>query len=391
MFSKLIKDLDRAAQGTAAPVKQRKSRKQRTSGRKKFDDWTRRRMGTAALPAAYATHVRSRFSSSVRGDEVRIVGCDLVYNIPTTVVSGDYTLFCVIPSNPAYWDGTRIAQLAPAYMNYRPIRLSFHYIPQVAVTQPGTVFMGTLWNGAPAGDNIQQTLVTSNGGCLTQCYIPADTEIKLGGNLQQNLFTMNGSLDPDTSPFVFVAGMAGGSVVPGYFYVEYEYALKNPIGQSWIYSVDSPVAASTISSTTGVNQSVLLLQSTADFGCGTIIDSESSGLFYKGSPVTLAGDTQVAVFSNRQGGSAVMRAAVSSNYVFDLRDWTPSGEARSYLALYHTTDRSLFVYDSAQNSTIGPDYYTTDARIVIPPSTLSEANSSYASLVVDPKVDILLP
>lgn len=356
-MSQLIRQLTRELQ---KQPKKRSNRK--TRSRAGFEQWAKKRMETAALPAAYATHVRSRFSAVTQGDEVRISGCDLVYNIPNILNSSDSELFCVIPANPAYWDGTRIAQLAPAYMNYRPMKLSFHYIPQVAVTQQGTVYMGTLWNGAPVGDNLQQTLVTSNGGCLTQCYVPADTVIKLGGNLQQNLFTMNGSLNPDTSPFVFVAGVAGADVTPGYFYVEYEYAFKNPIGQSWIYEVVPITLASSIGSETGVNRSVMLLEPASGLGAGTILDSEVDGFFYHGSSITIAGNTQVASFTNYQSGRA------SRGFDWDASTWIRSGTT-SAAASYNPTSRELIIYDTGNSLQASDALYLApnEVGVVFPP------------------------
>lgn len=383
MFTQLIKTLDRAGKaGNSTRPSPKKGN--RTQIRKGFEAWSRKRRETAALPAAYATHVRSRFSATTRGDEVRVSGCDLVYNIPETVANNAAEVFAVIPANPAYWDGTRISQLAPAYMNYRPIRLSFHYIPQVAVTQAGTVYMGTIWNGAPVGDNLQQTLVTSNGGCLTQCYVPADTVIKLGGNLQQNLFTMNGSLDPDTSPFVFMAGVAGASVIPGYFYVEYEYAFKNPIGTSWVYEVNSPIPASGISVDSGVNQSILLLESTEGFGAGTIFDSETDGLYYHGSPVTLAGGVLVSVFSNRQAGSAVMRARATEHYLWDLSTWKHGGSESGWLAEFDPVTRKVTIRTVL---TAAPEYadryYRQSFPVSLPPSTVTKASNTIEITIAD--------
>lgn len=143
-----------------------------------------RGVSTTTMPAAYATHVRPYFRSS-RGtrDTLRIAGCDLVKPISSTADSGSNRLFSVIPANPAYWEGTKLAAVASAYFNYRPLRLRFHYVPQVPVTVAGTVVSGTLWSGQSGGDSLQQTLVTSNGGLMNQCYVPADSEIKLGGAL----------------------------------------------------------------------------------------------------------------------------------------------------------------------------------------------------------------
>lgn len=255
-----------------------------------------------SLPAAYASHVRPRFNVMSRtATSARVTGCDLVYPIPNAIETDGANIFAVITSNPAYWTGTRIAQFAPAYMNYRPLSITFSYIPQVAVTQAGTVFMGTVWNGAAPATNVQQTLVTSNGGCLTQCYVPCDTTINLGSNLQQNLFTLSGALEPDSSPFLFLAGVRGTDVVPGYFYVSYTYEFKNPIGQAWNYGRSEVLTGSAIPITsTHPNSSLVLLSQSNEYGPGTIFDLESTGVFYHGTPVEIQPEASVIEFYNQQ-------------------------------------------------------------------------------------------
>lgn len=101
------------------------------------------------MPGAFTTSTRSRFRvTNVAENTVRVTGSDLVYAVPDTLATASSSsgVFCVIPANPAYWTGTRIGQLAGTYAQYRPIRLRFNYIPQVAVTTPGILVMGTLWN-----------------------------------------------------------------------------------------------------------------------------------------------------------------------------------------------------------------------------------------------------
>lgn len=266
------------------------------------------RQMTRALPAAYASHVRARFNMISRtASSCRCAGTDLIYPIPATVSSATDTLFAIFPCNPAYWSGTRIAQIAPAYQNYRPIKFHVSYIPQVAVTQPGTVFMGTLWNeGAPVND-IQQSLFTSNGGCLTQCYIPCDTVVSLGSNLQQNLFQMTDSLNPDTCPFLFLAGIRGGGVVPGYFYVTYEYEFKNPIGRAWTFYNSGLTTYGALPDVAQYNnQTIVLTSQLGNFGPGTQLDRESNGVFYHGSPVTtLTSSTPCILYANTQNNAAL--------------------------------------------------------------------------------------
>lgn len=282
------------------------------------------------LPAAYASHVRSRFKITSRtADSVTVAGCDLVYPIPSSIQSGNNFIFAVIPANPAYWTGTRISQLSPAYMNYRPINMKFSYIPQVAVTQAGTVIMGTLWNGSATSSDLQQTLFTSNGGLMTQCYIPADTTIRLGSALPQNLFQLNGALRPESCPFLFVAAMRGSSTVPGYFYVTYTFELKNPIGQSWTYGRSDPTskASQEMLNTSAVLLSELKVPGYGLLGPGTILDVDNEELSYHGT--VISGSPTVQLFYNQQSSEP------TNNTLGQISSLTLSGSsAGSNIAYY---------------------------------------------------------
>lgn len=293
----LVTALVRSSQNKPKNRRRRVTRRDRPSMIKTVNNpsWGR------SLPAAYAAHVTPRFAVTARSaTSCRVSGCDLVYPMPKTVeVNGD-AIFTVIPANPAYWTGTRIAQFAPAYMNYRPIAMTFSYIPQVAVTQPGTVFMGTFWNGAAPVTDLQQSLLTSNGGNLTQCYIPSDTRIQLGANLQYNLYQMNGALRPESNPFLFLAGIRGSEVVPGYFFVTYTYEFKNPIGQTWYFNRSLYTTVADIDYNKDQNSSLVLLNESDGYGPGTVFDIENDGTYYNGSKVTLTSTTAIQIYGNSQ-------------------------------------------------------------------------------------------
>lgn len=322
-----------------------------------------------ALPAAYASHVRPRLNVLATGENtVRVSGCDLVYPLPNNVETGfNSAIFAVIPCNPAYWTGTRVAQFAPAYMNYRPLAMTFSYIPQVAVTQSGTVFMGTLWNGAAPLSNIQQTLFTSNGGCLTQCYVPCDTTIKLGTNLQQNLFTMSGAMSPNTSPFIFMAGVRGSEVVPGYFYVTYTFEFKNPIGQTWNYGRTEVRSMAQLGPTTRhQNSSIVLLTQAGDLGPGTILDYESDGVYYNGSPYPLSTNIQVIEFFNSQEieNPAEVVGVIVDTIPYSLLDFypiapgqtSPAGKKILLTLLDDKSDEFKYVMDVRTDQSVETTY-----------------------------------
>jgi len=181
---------------------------------------------------------RTITNTNIANTTARVSGKDLVYKIPTNITNSAANVIAVIPSNPAYWLGTRIATIAKGYQNYRPVKFNVHYIPQCAATQAGNVIAGTIYHEAPSIDNLQQSLKTSNGGMITQVFKPATSTIKVGTNLQKNLYRVGGDIDDDSMPFYFIAiaiackDINNNAVVPGYFYVDYTYIFKNPIGGS---------------------------------------------------------------------------------------------------------------------------------------------------------------
>lgn len=237
-MNKLVKKLTKAISSQKAePSRRSRRRRARRSGRS--------RRGRASgmpslshLPLAFTTNPRSYFSTVTGKDSVRVRGMDLVYD--PSIDSNETT---VITANPAYWKGTRIAALAAAYQSYRPLRLKFHWVPVVPVTKQGIVYYGTLWN-AKVNTALPQTLVTSNGGGMCQVYMPTSTVVALGSSLTQNLYFMSGDLGQDTNPFMFVATVGQKSTqstesftgMGGYWYVEYEFDLKNALGSSISYT-----------------------------------------------------------------------------------------------------------------------------------------------------------
>lgn len=328
---------------------------------------------TRAMPAAYAAHVRPRFNVSSRTATSAIVsGCDLIYPIPATLAPNSDTIFAMFPANPAYWMGTRISQFAPAYQNYRPLAFRVSYIPQVAVTQQGTVFMGTLWNEAAPVDNIQQSLFTSNGGCLTQCYVPADTTIKLGRNLQQNLFTMNESLNPDTCPFMFLAGVRGADVVPGYFYVSYTYEFRNPIGSAWAFNTSGLTTIGDIKSLpTFANMTFVLAQQAGGFGPGTQLDLEIDGkVFYHGSEITLDPSVAGVLYGNQQ---ATINTNTLASY-FTLPSVTVGNTTVFFRNFITAVEETVNFADGQMLVILRPDTGSRYSMVVIKNATGSAAS-----------------
>lgn len=219
--------------------KRKRRQLQRTTRNKLMRQYNR--LNRIRMPAAY-TKSFSKFFKIVKqdGNSMTVRGRDLVYSIPDNLIATyqDTNIITIIPCNPCYWLGTRIAAIANGYQNYRPLKFTVNYIPQCAVTQQGNVISGTLWNQTPSSANLQQTLRTSSGGMLTQCYKTATSDVSMQSNLQFNLFRCAGKFDQESNPFNFISIAVGcldannNKIIPGYFYVSWEYTFKNPIGYS---------------------------------------------------------------------------------------------------------------------------------------------------------------
>jgi hypothetical protein len=192
------------------------------------------------MPAAQTKSFKRIFNiTSQDGNSMTVKGRDLVYAIPDNLNTNNETpVITVIPANPCYWIGTRVAALAAGYQNYRPLLFKVTYVPQCAVTQQGNVIAGTLWHTLPSTNNFQQTLRTSPGGMMTQCYKTFTSNVTMRSNLQFNLFRCAGKFDQESNPFIFMAisvaciNSQGNKIIPGYFYIDYAYTFKNPIGLS---------------------------------------------------------------------------------------------------------------------------------------------------------------
>lgn len=274
-----------------------KSNKRIMSSRKRATQRQR-----SAIPMAKTNNFTKKFYvDKLTATTARVSGSDLVYAIPNSLTSNGTTVITIIPCNPAYWLGTRVSAIAAGYQNYRPVSFNVHYVPQVAVTQQGNVIGGTLWYDAPPVANLQQTLRTSNGGMMTQCYKPSLSHVRLASNLQYNLYRMGGDIDQQSMPFFYIAitvactNASNQQIVPGYFYVDYCFIFKNPTGPSTVYYNSGLTQYSSSTSTLKANSVAILcselIAENATYNIGTILNVEYNmnddtyDFDYNGSPV----------------------------------------------------------------------------------------------------------
>lgn len=313
-----------------------------------------------AMPAAQTPKFERQFQVvSQTANSMRVRGRDLIYQIPDDLVatSQDTPIITVIPCNPAYWTGTRISALAAGYQNYRPLSFTMNYIPQCAVTQQGNVIAGTLWNQAPSFNNLQQTLRTSNGGMLTQCYARASSVISLKSNLQFNLYRMAGEFDQESNPFIFIAlaigcvDLSGNKINPGYFYVTYEFVLKNPIGNTISY-YNSQLAPLNIlpvpfNNVTLINCKPFVNPDNQEVPIGAQLqdDYTTNGrvITYNGTQVLMPEDAKFWLFANTQIAQA-SDVPVLSRTIY-------------YLNKEHPTTGDSYFFTSANIPGAGKTYY----------------------------------
>jgi len=164
-----------------------------------------------------------------------VSGTDLVYKVPDVFISTGHKIIAVIPCNPAYWKGTRIATLATCYSQYRPLRFTVHYNPTLSAMDRGVVFAGAVTSNQSINpEYLEQTMATAPGNMNTQVAKPKSVSVPLGPALSKRLFNVGGDLDEDSNPFYYV-GVAVGNfnqeerITPGYFWISYKFLFKNPL------------------------------------------------------------------------------------------------------------------------------------------------------------------
>lgn len=327
------------------------------------------------IAAASAKNFNKKFNVlRQNGNSVRVTGRDLIYAIPDDLTSPIQTsnVITVIPANPAYWKGTRIAALAAGYQNYRPILFKITYVPMCAVTQQGNVIGGTIWDDGIDNANIQQSLRTSNGGFMTQCYVPHTTRIRPKSNLQFNLYRMGGEFTTTSNPFIFVAIAIGCKnsnnqrVTPGYFYVTWSFELKNPIGSVNSYNNSGLINYEDIVSemnTTIINLNPL---SPIPFGAYINIEEEEGELvpYYNDTAVEIIGTTPTWAFTSVSKTSTtktINKNAIIYDGVSTSEALIGNNEYQGFIKIFENYYEIYFFSSS-------PDYkfkISTDDRILL--------------------------
>lgn len=341
------------------------------------------------MPAAVITTFRKQFSILQQsGTSMRVHGRDLIYKIPELLSSNSADVMTVIPCNPAYWTGTRISAIASGYQNYRPIMFKVTYVPQCAVTQQGNVLAGTLWAMSPNPNDLQQTLRTSNGGMLVQCYKAHTTKIKLGNNLQFNLFRMGGKFDQESNPFIFMAIAIGtysngleDKINPGYFYVEYEYELKNPIGNTIKY-YNSGLIQDKDAEIGYVNQTLINCMNNNNINLGAIIQKDDGKYLWNEKEVRIDPNMYVWYFNNDiEDEKITLQLPMDNAYLITNSSISIGANTTKYFYNDIGDNTGLLIEytnSSTNGVTLFTNYFSTQGDLYeLPANEFSEIKSDY--------------
>lgn len=205
-----------------------------------------RRMRTVKIPAAQGIRVPRasfrRVSSRNNEQEIILEGEDLIIPTPDALPTSaaSFPIFLSIPANPLYWKGTRVSGIAAVYQQYRPLKFEVEYVPQVPVTCPGQVIYGTLYNKGVSKESFQQTLMTSNGGGMTQCYLKSHSHVICNKKtLPLTLYNTYDSMNENVAnPFTWCAHYSGQwssasqatTSQPGWVWVKWKYLFSVGLG-----------------------------------------------------------------------------------------------------------------------------------------------------------------
>lgn len=352
------------------------------------------------MPAANTTRFKRDFRIiNQDGNTVTVAGRDLIYQIPNSLIAPIQTtnIITCIPANPVYWTGTRISALAQGYQNYRPQYMKITYVPQCAVTQQGNVIAGTLWNEAPESNNLQQSLRTSNGGMLTQCYKPASSIIKMKTNLQYNLFRIAGQFDQESNPFIYIAMAVGTTnandqqVIPGYFYVTWKYILKNPIGNTNTYYNSGLILYKNINTTLENKTAIYLMIADNVIKCGTIIQLEDDGQYvvpkYNNSVIAPGENDVVWEFGNSSIAAAVQNSKTQNKIKIQYDTIIEEAETKAVIAEISESIQgkiTIKLYHGAVSISAQPGKYITTAGLATQNfGTITALTATYTTFEAD--------
>lgn len=279
-----------------------------------------------------------------------ITGKDLILNQDNQINQNG--LYAVIPINPAYWDNTRIKNLAVLNQYFIPISIKLEYVPLVSKFQKGNITIGTISNSTMSESNIQSTLISSVSGITYSCSNSFVRDIQVRSLIPQRKLLINSKLDKESVPFYIAIYFKDikendQDIIPGQFYLSYMFKFFNPITVPNTFKSSQNIQLSQFDQTY-FNISCMLTQENNNLKVGTILDVEYKDSQYK----FLLNNTEVNVENDK-----LATFYYSEKY---NNNSTPPQPEPSY------TNYDLNDYDQAIQSTSAILDSTNDILIVIP-------------------------
>lgn len=212
-----------------------------------------------------------------------ITGKDIVLTQDTNL--NENGLYAMIPINPAYWDNTRIKNLAVLNQYYLPISIKIEYVPLVSKFQKGNITIGTIANSTMSESNIQSTLISSTSGITYSCSNAFVRDIQIKSLIPQRKLLINSKLDKECVPFyicIFFKDIKddGEDILPGQFYINYVFKFFNPVTNPNVFKSQQNIKLNQFDGNF-INISAILTQENNNFKIGTIVDVELRENQYK--------------------------------------------------------------------------------------------------------------
>jgi len=212
-----------------------------------------------------------------------ITGKDIILTQDNNLNSNG--LYAVIPINPAYWDNTRIKNIAVLNQYYVPISIKIEYVPLVSKFQKGNITIGTISNSTMNESNIQSTLISSTSGITYSCSNAFVRDIQIKSLIPQRKLLINSKLDKECVPFYICIYFKdikdnGDDILPGQFYINYVFKFFNPVTNPNIFKSQQNIKLNQFDANF-INITAILTQENNNFKIGTIVDVEIRDNQYK--------------------------------------------------------------------------------------------------------------
>lgn len=273
------------------------SQKKFKSRNKQFRNYSQNRYNQRNMYTFNKNYFNKKFGNIIKVQNPKTINMNIEREDKNMVITGKDIiltqdselngngLFAIIPINPAYWDNTRIKNLAVLNQYYIPISIKIEYVPLVSKFQKGNITIGTIANSTMNENNIQSTLISSTSGITYSCSNSFVRDIQIRSLIPQRKLLINSKLDKESVPFYICVYFKdikdnGEDILPGQFYISYVFKFFNPVTNPCMFKSQQNIKLSQFDGNF-INISAILTQENNNFKIGTIVDVELRNNVYK--------------------------------------------------------------------------------------------------------------